>query len=114
MAAQDDIGSRGEFIFCTRIMNFCGRDLPYFRPRFLGEKAQSFDYLVELVDAAKGAPFFFVQVKTTRKGYTKGRLRRLKVGMSGTDVRRFCLLPAPTYLVAIDEPGEVGYIQAIL
>jgi len=47
MAAQDDIGSRGEFIFCTRIMNFCGRDLPYFRSRFLGEKAQTFDYLVE-------------------------------------------------------------------
>jgi len=112
MAARDDIGSRGEFIFCTGIMNFCGRDLPYFRPRFLGEKAQTFDYLVELV-SARGAPFFFVQVKTTRKGYTKGR-RHLKVGMSGTDVGRFSLMPAPTYLVGIDEPGEVGYIQAIL
>src|SRR4051812_32205474 len=104
MAAQDDIGSRGEFIFCTRVMNFCGRNLPYFRPRFLGEKAQAFDYLVELVDATRGAPFFFVQVKTTRKGYTKGQ--RLKVGMTAADVRRFSLFPAPTYLVGIDEPGE--------
>jgi hypothetical protein len=49
MAAQDDIGSRGEALFVARILNFCGRPLPYFRPRFLGEKARTLDYLVELV-----------------------------------------------------------------
>lgn len=113
MPARDDIGSRGEFIFCTRIMDFCGRNLPYFRPHFLGEKAQTFDYLVELVDAPSGIPFFFVQVKATRKGYTKGKAR-LKVGMAGADVRRFSLLPAPTYLVGIDESEEVGFLLAIL
>ena len=50
LPARDGIGSRGEFIFCARIMNFCGRILPYFRPRFFGEKAETFDYLVELLD----------------------------------------------------------------
>jgi hypothetical protein len=113
MAARDDIGSRGEFIFCARIMDFCGRDFPFFRPRFLGEKARTFDYPVELVSAGDQTPFFFVQVKATRKGYTRAG-RRLKVGMSGPDVRRFSLIPAPTYLVGIDEAREVGYILAIL
>jgi hypothetical protein len=66
------------------------------------------------VDAGAGPIFFFVQVKATRQGYTRGRPRRLKVGMSKADVERFALIPAPAYLVGIDEPGEVGYIQAIL
>src|SRR4051812_2993790 len=103
MAVRDDIGSRGEYIFCARIMDFCGRHLPYFRPRFLGEKAQTLDYLVELLDAG-GAPFFFVQVKATRQGYTKRPPRRLKVGVSGADVRRLSRIPAPTYLAGTDEP----------
>jgi hypothetical protein len=51
MAASDDIGSRGEYLFSALIMNFCGRPVPYFRPRFLGEKARTLDFLVELVDA---------------------------------------------------------------
>lgn len=113
MDARDDIGSHGEYIFAARIMNFCGRELPYFRPRFLGEKAQTIDYLVELINAGDRPLFFFVQVKTTRQGYTK-RERRLKISMSRDDVQRFASIPAPTYLVGIDEPGEVGYILAIL
>lgn len=113
MTARDDIGSRGEFIFGARIMNFCGRDLPYFRPRFLGEKAQTLDYVVELVGTGDRTSFFFVQVRTTQRGYTK-KGRRLKVGISGTDLRRLSLIPAPTYLVGIDEPGEVGYLLAVL
>jgi hypothetical protein len=113
MAARDDIGSRGEFIFCARIMHFCGREFPFFRPRFLGEKARTIDYLVELVNAASTVPYFFVQVRTTRLGYTKAG-RRLRVGMSGHDVRRFSLIPAPTYLVGIDEVREAGYVLAIL
>jgi hypothetical protein len=113
MAVRDDIGSRGEFIFCTRLMDFCGRDLPFFRPRFLGEKARTLGYLVELVSPRDRTAFFFVQVKATRQGYTKAG-RRLKVGMSGSAVRRFSIIPAPTYLVGIDEPREVGTILAIL
>jgi hypothetical protein len=113
MAARDDLGRRGEYIFCTRIMEFCGRKLPFFRPYFLGEKAQTLDYLVELVDAGEHTRFFFVQVKATQQGYTR-RQRRLKVGMSAGDVRRFSLVPVPTYLVGIDEPQEIAYIMAIL
>jgi hypothetical protein len=57
-------------------------------------------------------PFFFVQVRATRQGYTKAG--RLKVGTSGRGVRRLSRFPAPTYLVGIDERCEVGYILAIL
>src|SRR5262249_48345755 len=113
MAARDDIGSRGEFIFCARIMDFCGRDLPYFRPRFLGEKARTLDYLVELVGTGERTSYFFVQVRATQQGYTR-KGRRLKVGIAGTDLRRPSRIPAPTYLVGIDEPGEVGYLLAVL
>jgi Domain of unknown function (DUF4365) len=113
MAARDDIGRRGEIIFCARVTNFCGRDTPYFRTYFLGEKAQTLDFLVELVSAAGQTRFFFAQVKTTQKGYTK-RGRRLKVGMSGSDVGRFSRVPAPTYLVGIDEPRELAYILAVI
>jgi hypothetical protein len=113
MAAQDHIGSRGEFLFSSRIMNFCDRDYPYFLPRFLGEKARTLDFLVQLVSPGDRTLFFFAQVKTTRKGYTK-KDRRLKVEMSGEEVRRASLVPAPTYLIGIDERREVGYIVPIL
>ncbi|HWG45086.1 MAG TPA: hypothetical protein VN688_20115 [Gemmataceae bacterium] len=115
MAVRDDIGSRGEAIFYVRITDFCGRKQPLFHPRFLGEKAQTLDYLVELVGAGERTPFFFVQVKTTREGYTKRpQPPRLKVGMSRHAVQRLALYPAPTYLVGIDERREEGYILAIL
>jgi hypothetical protein len=81
MAAQDDIGGRGEAIFHARIMDFCGRPLPYFRPRHLGEKARTLDFFVELVDPGERLLFFFAQVKTTRKELTK-KGKRLKVEMS--------------------------------
>jgi hypothetical protein len=113
MAEQDDVGSRGEYLFAARIMSFCGRDLPCFRPRFLGEKARTLDFLVELVRRGDGGPFFFAQVKTTRKGYTK-KDRRLRVETSGAEVRRACSVPAPTYLIGFDEWGEAGYIFPIL
>lgn len=114
MAAQDDIGSRGKAIFSVRIANFCGRRRPFFRPRFLGEKARTVDFLVELIGAGERTPYFFVQVKTTREGYTRrGGPPRLKVKLSRREVRRLALYPAPTYLVGIDERQERGYILAI-
>jgi hypothetical protein len=79
----------------------------------LGEKARTLDFLVELVGAGERTLFFFAQVKTTRKGYTK-KDRRLKVEMSATDVRRATLVPAPTYLIGIDDRDETAYIAPIL
>lgn len=113
MRGRDEIGSRGEYIFCARIMNFCGRSLPYFRPHFLGEKAQTLDFFVELLDVGERTLFFFAQVKTTRKALTR-KDRRLRVEMAATDVKRASQVPAPTYLIGIDEGTETGYVFPIL
>jgi hypothetical protein len=58
-------------------------------------------------------PFFFVQVKTTRQGYTQ-RNHRLKIQVVSEDIQRLIAYPAPTYVVGIDERNETGYISAIL
>jgi len=48
-------------------------------------------------------------VKTTCAGYTK-QGHRLKVKMLDKDVTRLIALPAPTYVVGVDEVNEATYI----
>jgi hypothetical protein len=110
--AADDIGDRGQWLCCLLLTQICpGRNEPYFRPTSLGDKHPTFDYLVELVG---GEAYFFVQVKSTRQGYRKGRgTRRLRVNVDRADVQRMVASPIPTYLVGIDEPGEVGYLLSM-
>jgi len=110
----DDIGSRGEAIFAVLVSDFCSRRRPYFRPRYLGEKAETIDFLLEVLDVEGATPFCFVQVKTTRLGYTKRSPRRLKVGLSDEEVARLVRFPAPTYFVGIDEVAQVGFLMAVL
>src|SRR5947209_14232604 len=110
---NDDIGERGEAIFKAEIMDFCGRNRPYFRAHFLGAKFATLDYLVELLGAGARALYFFVQVKTTRLGCTKRNPPRLKVKVTRTDVPRMALYPAPTYVIGIDEPPALAYIVSI-
>ena len=111
--AADDIGDRGQWLFCLLMTQICpGRNEPYFRPRFLGDKYPAFDYLVELVGSE--AYFFFVQVKSTRQGYRQGiRKRRLRVNVDKEDVQRMVASPIPAYVVGIDEPQEVGYLLSM-
>ncbi|NES22533.1 MAG: DUF4365 domain-containing protein [Symploca sp. SIO3E6] len=78
-------------------------------PRFLGEKKQTIDFMVELFHDEVLIPFFFVQVKSTTMGYTS-KEKRLKVQVKASDIKRLAAYPAPTYIVGIDEPGEQGYI----
>jgi hypothetical protein len=109
----DDIGDRGQWLFCLLLTQICpGRNEPYFRPRFLGDKYPAFDYLVELVGSE--AYFYFVQVKSTRRGYRgERRQRRLRVNVSGEDVQRMIASPVPAYVVGIDEPRELGYLLSM-
>src|SRR5215469_728683 len=91
MGITDVIGGRGEAIAFARLARVCrtDADLPYFWPHYLGEKCEAFDFLVELVDAGEKTPFFFVQVKATRKGYTRTQTPpRLRVEVSERDVCR--------------------------
>jgi hypothetical protein len=89
-----------------------GRNEPYFRPRFLGDKYPTFDYLVELVGCE--VYFFFVQVKSTTQGFRKGSgTRRLRVNVDREDVQRMVASPVPAYVVGIDEPEEVGFLLSM-
>jgi uncharacterized protein DUF4365 len=111
--AVDDIGDRGQWLFCLLMTQICpGREEPFFRPRFLGDKYPTFDYLVELVGSE--AYFLFAQVKATRRGYREsGGARRLRVNVDREDVRRIVASPVPAYVVGIDEPQSVGYLLSM-
>jgi hypothetical protein len=107
---REALGRRGEAIFFVLMTEFHSDDGPIFRPQFLGDKWPYVDFIVELV-VKKGTPvpYFFVQVKTTRGGYTKEE-KRLKVRVSKELVCGLAYYPAPTYVVGIDEIDEQGYI----
>jgi len=111
--AADDIGDRGQWLFCLLMTQIApGRTEPFFRPRFLGDKFPTFDFLVELV--GKEAYFFFAQVKTTQQGYRPGKgVKRLRVNVSHEDVQRMVASPIPTYLVGMDEVQKVGYLLSL-
>ncbi|MCC2672767.1 MAG: hypothetical protein K0Q72_5239 [Armatimonadetes bacterium] len=112
MGSADYIGSRGEYLAYVLLTRFHGRDRPFFRPYFLGEKAEKLDFLVELVDAGERVPFFFVQVRSTRRGYTgvDGGTRQLRVRVTADELRALAARPVPTYLIGISESDEEGYL----
>jgi hypothetical protein len=115
MGPADFIGGRGEAIAYTRLSRVCrAGDLPYFWPHYLGEKCATFDFLVELVDAGEKTPFFFVQVKSTRKEYTRSQKPpRLRVEVPEKDVRRMSAFPAPTYVVGVHEEDERAFVVSV-
>ena len=116
MGIADVIGGRGEAIAFARLARVCrtDADLPYSWPHYLGEKCETFDFLVELVDAGERTPFFFVQVKATRMEFTKTRMPpRLRVEGSEKDVRRMVAYPAPTYVVGVHEDEERAFIISV-
>lgn len=110
MDQRDIIGERGEAIFRVLMTRkHPERGYLFDHPRFLGEKKQTIDFLVELFHVETLVPFFFVQVKSTCNGYTSQE-NRLQVQVKASEMQRLAAYPAPTYLVGIDEPGEKGYI----
>ena len=112
MGVRDLIGKRGEAIATARLLDFCGRAVPYFDPHPLGEKCPTFDFLVELVDAGPARPYFLVQVKTTTQG-ASARSRTLPIALKAEDVQTMVRCPLPTYLIGVDEQAEEAYILSI-
>ncbi|MDQ2688369.1 MAG: DUF4365 domain-containing protein [Armatimonadota bacterium] len=106
---KDSLGERGEAIFRLLITEFDGASRPMFRPYFLGDKWPAVDFIVELIGVSTAVPYFFVQVKATRSGYTQRR-SRLKVKVDAGDVAALAAHPAPTYIVGIDEEAKVGFL----
>jgi hypothetical protein len=115
MGIADFIGNRGEAIAFTRLTAMC-RDghLPYFLPHHLGEKCETFDFLVELVGVADRTPYFFVQVKATRRGLTQTQSSpRLPVQVHEADVRRMLTFPAPTYVIGVQDEAERAFVVSV-
>ena len=109
--AREDIGERGQWLFSLLMTDLCGRDDPFFRPRFLGDKYPTFDYIVEVVD--RPAYFFFVQVKGTTLGHTVGE-QRLRVQVTQDDIDRMVACPAPAYVVGMDVNAiGVGFLLSV-
>jgi hypothetical protein len=109
--AREDIGERGQWLFCTLMTELCGREDPFFRPRFLGDKYPTFDYIVEVVDHPRY--FFFVQVKSTTLGYTVEE-HRLRVQVSQEDIDCMVACPAPAYVVGMDVTvRSCGFILSV-
>jgi len=106
---RDALGLLGEALFTVLMTEFHSKAGPIFKPQFLGDKWQYVDFIVELVGSRDIIPYFFVQVKTTRQGYTQ-KLKRLKVKVPQEGVRGLALYPAPTYIVGIDEIERKGYV----
>jgi hypothetical protein len=115
MGITDFIGGRGEALAYAQLTKGCRDDnLPYFWAHYLGEKCETFDFLVELVDAEEKTPYFFVQVKSTRKEFTKTHTPpRLRVEVSEKDVRRLVAYPAPTYVIGVHEGTERAFIISV-
>ena len=111
--SSEDAAS-GSLTFTCRGFAARETEAPYFVPHFLGEKNRTFDFLVELVDSTQVATlFFFVQVKSTRKEYTKtAKPPRLRVEVAGEDVLRMVATPAPTYVVGVHEGEERAFVIA--
>jgi hypothetical protein len=110
--AKDYIGKRGEYVIAEKLIDFCGRPLPFFDPHHLGEKCAIFDFLVELVTEDMTPPYFLVSARATKKGITKNSLK-LRVGVKAKDVQAMVRCPIPAYLIGVDEPAAEAYIVSM-
>lgn len=95
-------------IFVSLMTEAHSDDGAIFNIRFLEDELPHVDCVVELIGQKDYLPFFYVQLKSTKTGYTK-KDKRLKVKFSQESIRGLSLYPAPTYIVGIDEKDETGY-----
>jgi hypothetical protein len=110
---NDSIGKRGESIFTVLITRWCDGH-PWFIDTFLGEKHETTDFMVELIEPTAGHAHFYVQVKATRSNYKGvGVSRKLDVNVNNEDVKKLKQIHAPAYVVGVDIDRVCGYIVAI-
>jgi hypothetical protein len=113
MNEKDYIGKRGETIFAFLIGKKCD-DRFWFHTDFLGDKAETKDFIVNLIEPSCIEATFFAQVKATTKGYSgRGANRKLKVNVSKKDVKKLKAVTGPAFVVGIDVELEVGFLLAI-
>lgn len=102
----ETIGMRGQKLVEARLLDFGAKEKPLFRPVPLGDKWPATDLYVELLDSGMTVtPFFFIQVKSTNKGYQK-KNGNLKVAIKKDGIARMAVIPAPTYLVGVEVKAD--------
>lgn len=107
------IGSRGENIFAVLITNPCGGRF-WFDEVYLGEKAETADFLVRLVEPSSGYGIFYVQVKSSAGHYVgKGSSRKLRRTVSASDINKLKRYEAPVYVVGVDTESEEGFLMGV-
>lgn len=105
---RDAVGARGEAVFKSLVTReHPSRGFLFSLPLHLGEKREALDFFVELYTNGGAPAYCFVQVKTTRRGYTRNG--RLRVGVSARQMSRLAAYPGPTYVVGVDETAGSGY-----
>jgi len=113
MNQKDYIGKRRETIFAFLIGKKCSGRF-WFHCDFLGDKAETKDFTVYLIEPSCDEATFFVQVKATSKGYTgKGANRKLKVNVNQRDVQTLKGVTGPAFVAGIDIELEQGFLLAI-
>jgi hypothetical protein len=112
---RDVIGDRGQWLASLALTERVGTAQSLFRPRFLGDKNEAFDSIVDLLDSPLPiTPYFLVQVKATRLGYNN-RNGNLRVQVMRPDLAKLVSYPAPTYIIGVDDRGGgAAYIVAAL
>jgi hypothetical protein len=87
----------------------------FFHPVHMGEKHKTTDIFVELIDSTYVQSIFYIQVKSTTRGYTgAGTNRRLNVDVPQAEVEMLKKYPGPSYIVGIDIRGGRGYIIGVV
>ena len=102
------IGKRGESIFSTIISRYVPAYGYLLDPVFLGDKFQTIDFYVDLLEYPQKRGFFFASVKTTTQGYYEDN-SRLKINVDAQELRELGRFAVPVYLFGIDEVQESGY-----
>ena len=81
----------------------------------MGEKYPPTDMVVELLNTRGIRSSFYVQVKSTTRGYAGiGIDERLRVKIGAGDVERLKKLPGPAYIAGIDIESGRGYLGGIV
>jgi hypothetical protein len=113
MNMKDRIGKRGETVFAFLIGKKCDGRF-WFDCAFLGDKTETKDFIVYLIDPDCGEATLFVQVKATTMGYMgRGVKRKLNVKVTKADVAKLKRVTGPTYVAGIDVDLEVGFLLAV-
>jgi hypothetical protein len=114
MKSNDLIGSHGEFVFQALISQRCRKRF-YFHPIHLGEKHATTDMKVELINPHGIRSCFYVQVKSTTRGYAgNGIDEKLNVAVKASDIQKLKQSPGPTYIAGIDIESGRGYLAGIV